>query len=59
MVTKKALEEAGVSKQALDRVHSPIGLELHAETPEEIAVSIMAEIIMVRNGASGQPMKIA
>ena len=58
-VTRKALEEARVPKQALDRVHSPIGLELHAETPEEIAVSIMAEIIMVRNGASGQPMKMA
>lgn len=59
MVTRKAMEEAGVPKQALDRIHSPIGLELHAETPEEIAVSIMAEIIMVRNGASGQPMKMA
>jgi xanthine dehydrogenase accessory factor len=29
----------------IERVHSPIGLEIHAETPEEIAVSIMAEII--------------
>jgi len=37
-------------------VHSPIGLELHAETPEEIAVSILAEVIMVRRGGSGDPM---
>ncbi len=58
-VARKALEEAGVSKELLDRVHSPMGLELHAETPEEIAVSIMAEIIMIRNGASGKPMKMA
>jgi xanthine dehydrogenase accessory factor len=29
----------------LEKIHSPIGLEIHAETPEEIAVSIMAEII--------------
>jgi xanthine dehydrogenase accessory factor len=31
-------------------------LELQAETPEEIAVSIMAEIIMVRRGGTGKPM---
>jgi xanthine dehydrogenase accessory factor len=38
----------GVERQLLDKVHSPIGLEIHAETPEEIAISIMAEIIKVR-----------
>lgn len=58
-VARKALEEAGVPVELLGKVHSPIGLELHAETPEEIAVSIMAEIIMIRNGATGKPMKIA
>jgi xanthine dehydrogenase accessory factor len=42
--TKKLLED-GVSSTLLEKVHSPIGLEIHAETPEEIAVSIMAEII--------------
>lgn len=55
--TTRALKARGVSEQALARVHSPIGLELHAETPEEIAVSIMAEILMLRNAASGQPMR--
>jgi len=45
--TKKLLDE-GVPAKLLDRVHSPIGLEIHAETPEEIAVSIMAEIIKLR-----------
>jgi xanthine dehydrogenase accessory factor len=43
--TSKKLLDAGVPSKLLERVHSPIGLEIHAETPEEIAVSIMAEII--------------
>jgi xanthine dehydrogenase accessory factor len=38
----------GVSKETLDSVHSPIGLDIGAQTPEEIAVSILAEIIKVR-----------
>ena len=38
-------------------VHSPMGLELQAETPEEIAVSIMAEILMLRDRGTGQSMK--
>ena len=46
-----ALREAGVSQSALDAVHSPIGLSIGGETPEEIAVSIVAEIISVRSGA--------
>ncbi len=43
-----SLKEKGVSESALARVHAPIGLEIHAETPQEIAVSIMAEIIQVK-----------
>ena len=39
----------GITRKQLDRVHSPIGLPIGAETPEEIAVSIMAEIIQVRH----------
>ena len=42
------LEESGVSAQALARVHSPIGIDIGSETPEEIAVSIIAEIIAER-----------
>ena len=57
LVTRKALLERGVDQKTLDKVYSPMGLELNAETPEEIAVSIMAEIIMLRNGGSGQKMK--
>ena len=50
------LTDDGFDPAALARVHTPIGLEIGAETPEEIAVSILAELIMVRRGGSGGPM---
>jgi xanthine dehydrogenase accessory factor len=40
----------------LDRLRSPIGLDLGAETPAEVALSIMAEVVAVRRGASGAPL---
>ncbi len=43
------LKKDGVSEAQLKRVHAPIGLEIHAETPQEIAVCIMGEIIQVKN----------
>lgn len=52
-MTRKELIAQGVCEERLNKVHSPIGLELNAETPEEIAISIMAEIIMLRNDSSG------
>ena len=55
-VARKQLSEMGVSEEKLNQVRSPIGLELNAETPEEIAVSIMAEIIMLRQGGNGLAM---
>jgi xanthine dehydrogenase accessory factor len=55
--TVKALKEKDVPQEKIDRVHSPMGLELQAETPEEIAVSILAEILMLRDKGSGKPMK--
>lgn len=55
--TVKALKELGVEDALIEKVHSPIGLELQAETPEEIAVSILAEILMIRDQGSGKPMK--
>ena len=45
---KERLHKKGVSQQQLDGVHAPIGLEINAQTPEEIAVSILAEITKVR-----------
>jgi xanthine dehydrogenase accessory factor len=47
-----ALRERSVDDAALDRLHSPIGLDLGASTPEETAVSIMAEVLAVRSGAT-------
>jgi len=55
--TVKALKEKGVSEEKIAKVHSPIGLELQAETPEEIAVSIMAEVMMVKEKATGKAMR--
>ena len=55
--TKKLLLADGLEESELARIHSPLGLELNAETPEEIAVSIMAEIIMLRRGGTGARMK--
>lgn len=43
------LKEAGISAEQLDRLHVPIGLDVGSKSPEEIAVSIMAEIIAVKN----------
>lgn len=51
--TREQLIQAGVPGTKLDRVKSPMGLELHAETPEEIAVSIMAEIIQIQRTKNG------
>lgn len=42
-------EEAGVSREWLKNIHAPIGVEINSDTPEEIAVSIAAEIIRVKN----------
>ena len=55
--TVKALKEKGVLGEQIARVHSPMGLELNAETPEEIAVSIMAEVLMIKDKGTGKPMK--
>ena len=50
--TRKQLQAIGISEDRFVSIHSPIGLEIHAETPEEIAVSIMAEIIKHRRSSS-------
>ena len=47
---KERLLQKGISQQQLDRVHSPIGMDIGAETPEELAISILAEIVKVRRG---------
>lgn len=47
----------GLTDDQLKRIHAPIGLELQAETPKEIALSILSEITMLRRGGTGQPMQ--
>jgi xanthine dehydrogenase accessory factor len=48
------LRAEGVSEEQLARLHAPIGLKIGANTPEEIAVSIIAEIVAARHGLTGK-----
>ena len=52
------LVRMGLDEERLRGIRSPIGLDIRARTPEEIAVSIMAEILMFRLGGEGLPMKL-
>jgi xanthine dehydrogenase accessory factor len=54
--TFEELERQSVSRGALDGIHAPIGIDIGAETPDEIAVSVVAEIIAVRHGVSDTAM---
>ena len=49
----QALEREGIPAEKFDHVHAPVGLEIGALTPDEIAISIAAELIAVRRGATG------
>jgi xanthine dehydrogenase accessory factor len=53
-VVERALAE-GVAADWLRGVHAPVGFDIGAVTPEEIAVSILAQLIAVRRGQIGQP----
>ncbi len=49
---KKIFNEAvkdGIKKESLKKIHAPIGIDINSDTPEEIAVSIAAEIIKEKN----------
>ena len=50
----KELEKEGLPRDAFDRVHAPMGLEIGAITPEEIAVSVVAEMIATRRAPGGE-----
>lgn len=50
---RERLRVAGVSEESLSRVRGPIGLDIGASTPEEMAISILSEIIAVRYGRNG------
>ena len=53
------LREEGVDSVALDNVFTPIGLDIGSETPEEIALSVVSEITLVRHGGTGNPLSSA
>jgi xanthine dehydrogenase accessory factor len=50
----KELEKEGIAPEKLARVYAPVGLDIGAITPEEIAVSIVAELIALRRGSQAQ-----
>jgi xanthine dehydrogenase accessory factor len=52
----QAIESAGIAAEKLRSIHAPIGLDIGALTPEEIAVSISAELILVRRGGTGRSL---
>lgn len=52
----QSLQQQGISPSLLQQIHAPIGLSIGALTPEEIAVSICAELIQVRRGGTGQSL---
>ena len=53
------LASGGFDGVDLDAVHTPIGLDIGAETPEEIALSILAQMVLVRRGGTGRAMRDA
>jgi xanthine dehydrogenase accessory factor len=56
---RQRLLEAGASEADLDRLHGPIGLNIGGSSPEDMAISILGEIIAVRNGRSGGSLRAA
>jgi xanthine dehydrogenase accessory factor len=51
------LVEEGFSMDLIERIHAPVGLDVGAETPAEIAVAVAAELVMVRRGGTGLSLK--
>ena len=56
---RERLLELGVDEEALERIHGPSGLDVGADTQDETALSILAEILAVRAGRSGGPLREA
>ncbi|MCK5249572.1 MAG: EF2563 family selenium-dependent molybdenum hydroxylase system protein, partial [Spirochaetaceae bacterium] len=56
-VAVETLRKRGISEDIIAELRAPVGLDIGAETPEEIAVSVMAEILKFRSGRSGLPLQ--
>lgn len=54
---ERRLREAGVGRKQLDRLHAPCGLDIGSGTPEEVAISVLAEIVAARAGRDGAPLR--
>jgi len=55
-IVLQRLKDRGATSEMLARVHAPVGLDIGAVTPEEVALAILAEIIAVRRGGKGKPL---
>jgi xanthine dehydrogenase accessory factor len=55
-IVLQRLREDGATQESLEKVHAPVGLDIGAVTPEEVALAIMAEIVAVRRGGKGGPL---
>jgi xanthine dehydrogenase accessory factor len=53
-LTSRQLKEWGVADEAIAKIHAPVGLSIGADTPEEIAVSVVAEMVAVRRTGSSR-----
>jgi xanthine dehydrogenase accessory factor len=51
------LLDEGVGRESIDRIHAPVGLDIGAETPEEIAIAVAAELVRLHRGGSGRSLK--
>jgi xanthine dehydrogenase accessory factor len=55
-IVLQRLREDGAAQERLEKVHAPVGLDIGAVTPEEVALAIMAEVVAVRRGGKGGPL---
>jgi xanthine dehydrogenase accessory factor len=57
VLIEQMLREIGVDASRAAAIHAPVGLDLGGRTPEEIALSVLAEITQLRDGGSGRPLR--